>query len=91
MAVISFRGRCARFWNQRKVTPPSLHLLDALPPERPAKVLQQSRAVQLLEMLGSAEASQLLQELAQGAPEARLTQEAKASLERLAKRRLDGR
>ena len=48
--------------------------------------LQAVRAVEVLEQIGTAEAKQLLQSLASGAPGARLTQEAKASLERLAKR-----
>jgi hypothetical protein len=37
------------------------------------------------------EAKQLLESLAKGAPEARLTQEAKASRQRLARRRADSR
>jgi hypothetical protein len=48
--------------------------------------LRQLRAVEVLEQIGTPEARQVLQTLAQGAPEARLTQEAKASLDRLAKR-----
>src|SRR5262249_30216223 len=44
------------------------------------------RAVQVLEYIGDAEARKLLTKLSEGAPQARLTQEAKASLERLAKR-----
>jgi hypothetical protein len=42
--------------------------------------------VQVLEYIGTAEVKQVLQALAEGTPEARLTQEAKASLERLARR-----
>jgi hypothetical protein len=49
------------------------------------------RAIEVLEHIGTPDANELLQTLATGAPEARLTQEAKASLERLAKRREDGR
>jgi RNA polymerase sigma factor (sigma-70 family) len=49
-------------------------------------VLRGVRAVEVLERVGTAEAQQVLQELAKGAPEARLTQEAKTSLERLARR-----
>jgi WD40 repeat protein len=41
------------------------------------------RALEVLEQMGTPDARQTLQNLAQGAPEARLTQEAKASLERL--------
>ena len=40
----------------------------------------------VLEAIGSAEAKQLLESLANGAPEANLTREAKAALERLARR-----
>jgi WD40 repeat protein len=45
-----------------------------------------ARAVEALEAMGTADARDLLQALAQGTPESRLTQEARASLERLAKR-----
>ncbi len=48
--------------------------------------LQMLRVMEVLEHIGTAEARQVLAGLAKGAPEARLTQEAKASLERLAKR-----
>jgi sugar lactone lactonase YvrE len=48
--------------------------------------LRQTRALEVLEGIGTAEAKKVLEELAKGAPDARLTQEAKASLERLAKR-----
>jgi WD40 repeat protein len=48
--------------------------------------LQQLRAVEVLEFIGSAEAQQVLGKLCTGAPEARLTSEAKASLARLAAR-----
>jgi hypothetical protein len=41
------------------------------------------RAVEVLEHIGTSEARQLLQNFADGAPEARLTREAKAALERL--------
>ena len=48
--------------------------------------LRDLRSVEVLEHIGTPEAKQVLQTLAKGAPEARLTQEAKASLERLTKR-----
>jgi RNA polymerase sigma factor (sigma-70 family) len=51
----------------------------------PGDGLREVRAAEVLERLGSTEARQLLQSLAKGAPEARLTREAKASLERLAR------
>jgi hypothetical protein len=45
--------------------------------------LRSSRALQTLERMGGANARQLLEELAAGAPQARLTEEAKAARERL--------
>jgi WD40 repeat protein len=51
-------------------------------PER----LQAGRALQVLEQIGTAEARQVLEALAKGWPEARLTQDAKAALRRLAGR-----
>ena len=57
----------------------------AVAPE-PPEARRQRRALRALEQMGSPDARQLLQRLAQGAPEARLTLEAKASLERLARR-----
>jgi hypothetical protein len=58
-----------------------LERLEGFPlsPER----LREIRAVEALEHIGSTEARQLLQSLATGVPEARLTREAKASLDRL--------
>jgi RNA polymerase sigma factor (sigma-70 family) len=53
-----------------------------LPPDE----LRTLRAVETLELIGTAPARQLLEALAKGAPEARLTLEAKASLERMARR-----
>ncbi len=49
-------------------------------------LLRAVRAVEVLEHIGTPEAQDVLKSLAQGAPQARLTQEAKASLERLARR-----
>jgi WD40 repeat protein len=48
-----------------------------------------ARAIEVLEQIGTAEAKQLLEALAKGAPEARLTLDAKQALERLAKRTTD--
>ncbi len=48
--------------------------------------MQALRAVEVLERVGTPEARQILEDLARGAPEARLTREAKAALEGLAKR-----
>jgi hypothetical protein len=47
---------------------------------------RQDRALAVLERIGTPAAREILQTLAQGMPEARLTQEAKASLQRLARR-----
>lgn len=60
-------------------------MLLALPPAivRGREALRGFRAIQMLEANGTPAARQLLQVLATGAVEARLTQEAKASLERL--------
>jgi hypothetical protein len=58
--------------------------LDDLDSSAPsAESLRNLRAVAVLEHIASAEARKLLDTLATGAPEARLTQEAKASLARL--------
>ena len=64
-------------------------LLAKLPPEgdepRHSERLRISRAVCLLEQIGSAPAQRLLQTLAEGPPPARLTREAKAALDGLRK------
>jgi RNA polymerase sigma factor (sigma-70 family) len=53
------------------------------------EALQVLRAVELLERSGSAEAKDLLEALAKGAPGALATRQARASLDRLAKRQAD--
>jgi RNA polymerase sigma factor (sigma-70 family) len=50
------------------------------------EVLRAVRAVQVLELIGTAEARRVLEVLAKGAAEARLTQEAKVSLGRMSRR-----
>jgi hypothetical protein len=55
-------------------------------PERASEQVRLIRGVQALEYSGTPEARKLLQALAQGAPEARSTREAKAALERLDRR-----
>jgi hypothetical protein len=62
-------------------------LLDRLEgPITSPEQLRVLRAIEVLEHIGSAEARGVLENLAGGAPEARVTQEAKASLGRLTKR-----
>jgi WD40 repeat protein len=61
-------------------------LLAGLDPARSPRRLREGRAVEVLEYVGTAEARRLLEALAKGAPEARLTREAKASLRRLDRR-----
>jgi len=51
------------------------------------EALRQTRALEVLEAVGTPQAKDLLGELAKGAPDVPLTQEAKASLERLVQRR----
>jgi WD40 repeat protein len=62
-------------------------LLEKLDPLKSAKRLRALRAVEVLEGIGSAEARRLLEELAGGIAEASLTQEARAALARLDRRR----
>jgi RNA polymerase sigma factor (sigma-70 family) len=63
------------------------HLLGRLKPNADsAERRRAARALEALEDMGTAEARQLLEALAKGAPEARLTREAKAALERLGRR-----
>ncbi|MGH7172480.1 MAG: WD40 repeat domain-containing protein, partial [Gemmataceae bacterium] len=53
---------------------------------RQPELLRQVRGVQVLEMIGSEEARQVLRSVVNGAAQARLTEEARASLHRLATR-----
>jgi WD40 repeat protein len=53
-----------------------------------ADALRELRAVEVLEYIGTAEAQELLEVLTAGAPGARLTQEARAALDRLLARRV---
>jgi len=64
-------------------------ILEQLEPSKSLARLRALRAVAVLEHISTPEAREVLEKLANGAPEARLTQEAKASLGRLAKRRGD--
>jgi WD40 repeat protein len=66
-------------------------LLDKLEPGQTSpEYLLALRAVEVLEMIGSAEARQILGRLAQGAPGADLTREAQAALQRLDRRPAGG-
>jgi RNA polymerase sigma factor (sigma-70 family) len=67
---------------RRRVT----RLLERIDGEKTPEQLRSLRAVEVLERLGTAEARQVLEDLAKGTPEARQTQEATASLQRLAGR-----
>jgi WD40 repeat protein len=75
--------KASRSPEQRRRLEEILHSFEAVPP---GEGLRQLRAVEALELIGTDEARDLLGELARGVPEARLTREAKASLERLARR-----
>lgn len=60
-------------------------LLEQLEPSHSLPQLRTLRSLEVLEAIGTKEAAEFLQTLSQGASEARITQEAKASLKRLAK------
>jgi hypothetical protein len=62
-------------------------LIEGLAKPAPGgEVVRQVRAIEVLEQINTANARQLLQELAKGAAGARLTEEARASLDRLQSR-----
>ena len=61
-------------------------ILDSLNREPSGTALRQLRAVEVLELIGNDAARELLGALAKGVSEARLTREAQATLERLARR-----
>jgi hypothetical protein len=62
-------------------------LLDALKVKGPRpEMVRPTRALEVLERIGTPEAKQVLEDLAKGDPDAPLTQEAKATLKRLAAR-----
>jgi hypothetical protein len=70
-ATLEFRRRVENLLVNLRTQPP------------PAEQLRQLRAIEILEHVGTAEARQVLRSLAQGAPEAHVTQDAKAALDRL--------
>jgi hypothetical protein len=61
-------------------------LLERLTTQVPGPLLQSLRGVEVLEHVGTAEARRILQDLAGGAPASTLSCEARAALERLARR-----
>ena len=61
-------------------------MLAQPPLARTPEARRNLRAVGILENIATPEAKKLLETLATGAPEARLTQEAKASLDRVVRR-----
>jgi WD40 repeat protein len=63
-------------------------ILAQLDPAGSPSRLRALRTVEALEYIGTPAAQEVMKTVSQGAPEARLTQEAKASLERLAKKTL---
>jgi WD40 repeat protein len=92
-ALAGLRGAAEPALRKALTAKPSLEahrrvqaLLAKLEPVNSPELLREVRAVEVLEHIGTPPARQILKELAKGAPTDRLTQEAKASLERLAKR-----
>jgi WD40 repeat protein len=83
-----------RFLKEELTNRPSLdvrkrieHLLEtASGPVTYSEQLRLLRSVEVLERIGSLEARRVLESLTRGAPEARLTREAKASLHRMSRR-----
>jgi hypothetical protein len=75
---------------QGKLTPEARRRIEALLASpglvRSPETLRQLRAIKVLEVIGSREARQVLRALAAGAPAARETEDARASLRRLAQR-----
>jgi WD40 repeat protein len=67
---------------RRRVT----ELLEQIDQERNPEQLRSSRAIEVLERLETPEARKVLEDLAKGVSQARQTQEAKAALERLARK-----
>jgi hypothetical protein len=61
-------------------------LLDSTLIVRTPEKLRQLRALEVLEQIGAPEARKMIQTLSKGAPEARLTRDAKATLQRLERR-----
>jgi RNA polymerase sigma factor (sigma-70 family) len=62
-------------------------LLNRLKDDSTPQQILRTRAVQVAELAGTPEARQTLEEWARGAPDARLTQEARAALDRLDRRK----
>jgi len=68
----------------RRRIEPLLEKLEGVPAS--PQTLRQTRAIAVLESIGTAEAQQILNTLAQGMPEARITREAQAAVARLSAR-----
>jgi hypothetical protein len=71
---------------EKKPSLETRHRIESIlssPPNKPCESLAQLRAIEVLEYVGGKEARRGLEIMAKGAPNARLTQEAKESLERL--------